>query len=37
MKTLSTIQKRSLVNADRSRLGQLYTEAATELLHRMEG
>ena len=33
----STIQKRSLVNADRSRLGQLYTEAAKELLHRMEG
>ena len=33
----STILKRSLVNADRSRLGQLYREAANELLHRMEG
>ena len=33
----STIQKRSLVNADRSRLGQLYNAAALELLRRMEG
>jgi hypothetical protein len=33
----STILKRSLVNADRSRLGQLYNAAALELLRRMEG
>lgn len=33
----STIQKRSLVNVDRSRLGQLYKDAASELMSRMEG
>lgn len=30
----STIQKRSLVNVDRSRLGQLYKDAASELMSR---
>jgi chromosome partitioning protein len=33
----STIQKRSLVNVDRSRLGQLFKNAASELMERMEG
>lgn len=33
----STIQKRSLVNVDKSRLGQKFTAAASELLGRLEG